>query len=685
MDLSAEPGPSMERTNTWDRPPLNRTDTWDSPGSEAWASDPEPSVLRSDAPVFVPMSVVHEDESMEDGGSPDMLPNQAEAKPRGRTLLRSNTTPVAGGGSLLSSASDVDEANRQKVSLHRAQTVQLGASCGGRVAPKRAVSGESKKVKERLLHHDHDVGHGRGSSLPPTASESPNTESLHMRSFAPSWLTRTVSSVVSQEVHQIMKPATHALNRDARRQVRFVVAGLMGSGKSTLCRMLAHLLGGTWVNQDEFSHRGKGAKRAFLAEIQAVAQDARVPVLIVDKINTLRQHRRDIVEAMECGVSGDIIFVQFAHPSDSPGSLKNQQTLCLTRIRQRGSGHRTLMGNDPKLASILRLTAGGVEAMGEDELASFSAHFTVDMTLSPTQAVIELLADLDGHGFLGRFHLDDLVSWERLNEALREAQAAEKELAIMEDPVPQGHAHSHERHRYSAATPKKSAPIWIWTVDFDDESKSKIEGLWNGCARQAPALEPNVDMHVTLLYIGGGSDKEVARRHPHLLCPENVAKLRQELQSRVNTNVEIQIPSTIWDSRIAAAEVEGVQGICANVHPHVTLAYRRGVPPRMSNELLARRAANRDLDSGLEPWLNELGLHKYVPSAREWCLKEGAVSADEIVENAADFAHALEPDEDQRVRTKVILSGGSPGEAREVQKTPPLKLRGVVRARRRGE
>merc|ERR1712136_488067 len=75
-----------------------------------------------------------------------------------------------------------------------------------------------------------------------------------------------------------------------------------------------------------------------------------------------------------------------------------------------------------------------------------------------TQAVIELLADLDAHGFLGRFHLDDLVSWERLNEALREAQAAEKELAIMEDPVPQGHAHSHERHRYSAATPKSRLP-----------------------------------------------------------------------------------------------------------------------------------------------------------------------------------------------------------------------------------
>merc|ERR1740123_2040058 len=96
-----------------------------------------------------------------------------------------------------------------------------------------------------------------------------------------------------------IQPAKRALARDVRRQLRLIVGGLMGSGKSTLCRMLAHLLGGVWINQDEFSHKGKGAKKAFLAEIKSVAKDKKVPVLIVDKINTMRQHRQEILEQMQ--------------------------------------------------------------------------------------------------------------------------------------------------------------------------------------------------------------------------------------------------------------------------------------------------------------------------------------------------------------------------------------------------
>jgi len=88
-------------------------------------------------------------------------------------------------------------------------------------------------------------------------------------------------TVSGRRVREVL-PAEKALGRDVRRQLRLVVAGLMGSGKSTLCRMLAHLLGGKWVNQDEFSHRGKGAKKAFLEEIEREAQDKKIPVLIVD-------------------------------------------------------------------------------------------------------------------------------------------------------------------------------------------------------------------------------------------------------------------------------------------------------------------------------------------------------------------------------------------------------------------
>ena len=43
-----------------------------------------------------------------------------------------------------------------------------------------------------------------------------------------------------------------------------LVRGLQGSGKSTLCRALAQLTMGQWINQDEVS---KGAERLFALRI----------------------------------------------------------------------------------------------------------------------------------------------------------------------------------------------------------------------------------------------------------------------------------------------------------------------------------------------------------------------------------------------------------------------------------
>ncbi|CAE8593022.1 unnamed protein product, partial [Polarella glacialis] len=99
-----------------------------------------------------------------------------------------------------------------------------------------------------------------------------------------------------------------------QKQLRLIVGGLMGSGKSTVCRMLRHLLGGVWVNQDEFAHLKKGAKTAFLAEIQRACGDANVSVVLVDKINTQKQHRREILDAMSKGGGRDAVFVQIRHP-----------------------------------------------------------------------------------------------------------------------------------------------------------------------------------------------------------------------------------------------------------------------------------------------------------------------------------------------------------------------------------
>merc|ERR1712217_774106 len=103
--------------------------------------------------------------------------------------------------------------------------------------------------------------------------------------------------------------------------------------------------------------------------------------------------------------------------------------------------------------------------------------------------------------------------------------------------------------------------------------------------------------------------------------------------------VHANVKFVVWDQRIAAVELSNLDGACcANRHPHVTLAAATGIPPRVSNELLARRGAAEDLHSGLGPWLSELGLAQYTALLLRWCVMMGAATPDELAENAADAA-----------------------------------------------
>jgi len=460
-----------------------------------------------------------------------------------------------------------------------------------------------------------------------------------------------------------------------RRQLRLVVAGLMGSGKSTLCRMLRHLLGGAWVNQDEFSHCGKGAKRAFLAEVKRLASDRAVPALIVDKINTLRQHRRDILEAMQSGLAGDVVFIQMRHPCDAPDCWDEAVRLCESRIRERGEGHRTLKGDDPKLKNILRMTVSGIEPMLEDELTRFAAHLTVDMTLDPIASTLHVLSDLDEAELLSRFDVEELQSEQSVMDAMQASMEAEVVLRSASGGTP-------------ASKQKVKLPkLWMWTIDLDADSRTQLWQLWGAYEPQAPREFQRVeDLHVTLLYLGGGSDAEVASRHPQLGGAEAVARLREDLQNREGMEVRFEAGGVAWDDRLAALEVGGLDSLSANPAPHVTLARRPAVRPRTSNELLARKAASGDLQAGLAPWLHELGLAQYEGPLLEWCLAMGAATPDEIAENAADAAAAVERrSEEERRRVEEVFARSAPGELRTEALSKPLCLSGRIVGRLRGQ
>mmetsp|Transcript_7706 Transcript_7706/g.14236 ORF Transcript_7706/g.14236 Transcript_7706/m.14236 type:complete len:626 (+) Transcript_7706:65-1942(+) len=496
----------------------------------------------------------------------------------------------------------------------------------------------------------------------------------------------------------------------AQGQLRLVVAGLMGSGKSTLCRMLAHLLGGVWINQDEFSSKGKGAKKAFLAEIKRVAADTTIPVLIVDKINTMRQHRADILESMQCERHGSVVFVQLAHPKDTAGSFKNQSQLCISRIQGRGQNHRTLMGNDPKLKQILGMTVKGAEPMEDDEMKRFSANFIVDMTLPAKKALMTVLYQLGNSGFLSSFDVEAVARQSRLSEAFSFNQTAEAKLKVAKEipkteekapedgakqnkkkakknkqasevdghqdaEKPKGKQKKQEDGQMQKAKQKKQA--LLWAVDLDSESSDAVRALWDDRAGSAPSLEVQKEFHCTLLFVGGKSDEEIASQHLHVQQHAEVTRLREELEGREGEEVEFLLSCIVWDDRIAAASASGLDGMCLNRYAHVTIAHREDTPPVKSNELLARRAANADLAAGLGHWLHHLGLQKHHDVIKAWCERSGVTTADEITKRAAEVAEALEnEDTDERARIEETLVKAASGEICEA--SVDIKVRGKL-------
>lgn len=466
-------------------------------------------------------------------------------------------------------------------------------------------------------------------------------------------------------------------------QLRLIVAGLMGSGKSTLCRALQDLLGGVWVNQDEFSHKGKTAKKSFLAEVKRLACDERIPALLVDKINTMEQHRREILEAMEGGTPGCVVLLQMRHPADEPGHWKNAIQLCLSRIHSRGEGHRTLKGDNPELQKILYRTANDVQPLTENEKRSFRACVSLDMTLSPVDLIKAALESLAGVGLLEGLDLKDLTSDERISEAMMASKAVELNLAGAKEATDKKLQSSKPKSK--SEPPTKSSSVWLYELKLDDASVKLIDEFWSPRLAAAPHLKPVPDYHVTLLYLGGGSDEEIASRSPFLGGPEAVARLRDYLVKSEGVSITFEALMLVEDCRIACLQVSSLGAMCANHHAHITLACADRVPPRISNELLARKAAAEDIQAGLGPWLAQVGLTSYELLLLKWCADMGAANLDEIAENAADAAAAAESDTKKQLVLKEVLSKSAPPGFRCEALVPPLCLSGHIWARKRGQ
>ncbi|CAK9052065.1 EF-hand domain-containing protein [Durusdinium trenchii] len=467
------------------------------------------------------------------------------------------------------------------------------------------------------------------------------------------------------------------------KQLRLIIGGLMGSGKSTICRMLRHLLQGTWINQDEFSHLGKGAKKAFLAAIAKAAADETVPALLVDKINTMKQHREEIMDAMHKGCPGETVFVQVKHPDDSATHWEHTLRLCESRIAKRGDGHRTLKAKTPQLKMILQRTVKGAEPLSKDEIRHLRGLLTVDMTQSSILQVMRLITDLDELDVLapGLYDVDNLLSEQQLLLALEAAKKLEQELAGGETGE-------------NGEQKKKEKPLWYWAVRLGQTASEELLKTWRASEDHDRAAGSGIDIkekdhHITMLYLGGGKDEEIAARNPRLAGPQQVAWLRDEFERRRGQTISFEVPSIVWEEGRAACAAVVLAGslrqLCANEHPHITLGTAVRVSPVVSNELLARRAATHDLQMGLQAWLQQLSLGQYASQLGHWSQKMGAATPEELGEFAAEAADAVEDDQDSKERIAEVLQKAVQRPIHEFMLVSPLQLTGVLEGMLKGQ
>mmetsp|Transcript_1656 Transcript_1656/g.4148 ORF Transcript_1656/g.4148 Transcript_1656/m.4148 type:complete len:507 (-) Transcript_1656:69-1589(-) len=373
-------------------------------------------------------------------------------------------------------------------------------------------------------------------------------------------------------------------------QLQILGMGLMGSGKSTILRALARMLGGAWLNQDEFYHLGKNAKSAFLSAIRngaSAGAGGRSPCVVVDKINTISLHRKEILEALDGPLPRSRVLLCFAHPSDPPDKIGPAcVSLCAQRIKERGAGHRSLFPDNPDIERILSRTAHGFQAPSAAELGQFEVVINICMTDSPAVSLQRVVDELLKHGCLGSGQLR-ILAGDALADITKAVVGPQSTPPPRPASAPVPPATKTEPGVLESAAPvAESLPIY-WGVFFPPSEET--DNFWQGLCGCAPPYFKRVpDKHVTLLYAGGAaSDGQAAKK---LGMPTaDFAKLRESCERWEGKEVEVTVLSLLQDADVACASVVLPPGLpCANLHPHITLAHSSQVGPVHSNVVLAR-------------------------------------------------------------------------------------------------
>lgn len=152
------------------------------------------------------------------------------------------------------------------------------------------------------------------------------------------------------------------------------------------------------------------------------------PALIVDRINTMNVHRKDVFDSFRSiGIRVVIVW-------------ENDLDLSFSRIEGRGKGHRTIGPNDNPMM-ILRRTIRDYEPISTVEIDSY--HITkmilVNSKMSRRDTLVTILNELVALECLAHMRLGEITT-EMIDEAVDLSTKREKQLVLENDSKLSAHA-----------------------------------------------------------------------------------------------------------------------------------------------------------------------------------------------------------------------------------------------------
>lgn len=178
-----------------------------------------------------------------------------------------------------------------------------------------------------------------------------------------------------------------------------VVSGIPGSGKSTLCRLLCGAVhNSAWFNQDNFVITGKKAKTTFLSSVKTGLRNAlqqSSALVYVDKVNTLKAHRADILNAAE-----EVRWMEKGGLMLLCELTSNDLEYCMGRIESRGAAHKSLQPS-AELKDILKRHSADYEPPDEEELEAFQ-QVQIDARMNVVEKALEVITALRHLGWSAR-------------------------------------------------------------------------------------------------------------------------------------------------------------------------------------------------------------------------------------------------------------------------------------------